>query len=103
MQNSWTAALCVSWLTRDLHGMCDRDGMRDGVDPDPEETRECIMLREQVSNFLQSAVVFLLMTNALSAIAATYAIRLANRLAGTRHEPATGMEKKLDAILRRAA
>jgi hypothetical protein len=61
------------------------------------------MLREQISNFLQSAVIFLLMTNALSAIAATYAIRLANRLAGDKQGPANAIERKLDAILRRAA
>lgn len=60
------------------------------------------MLREQISNFLQSAVIFLLMTNALSAIAATYAIRLANRLAGDKQEP-NAIERKLDTILRRAA
>jgi hypothetical protein len=60
------------------------------------------MLREQISNFLQSALIFLLLTNALSAIAAAYAIRLANRLAGDRHEPANAIERKLEAILRRA-
>jgi hypothetical protein len=60
------------------------------------------MLREQISNFLQSALIFLLLTNALSAIAAAYAIRLANRLAGDRHEPANAIERKLNAILRRA-
>ena len=59
------------------------------------------MLREQISNFLQSAVIFLLLTNALSAIAATYAIRLANRLAGDKQEPANPIERKLQAILRR--
>ncbi len=61
------------------------------------------MLREQISNFLQSAVIFLLMTNALSAIAATYAIRLANRLADDKQEPANAIERKLETILRRAA
>jgi len=68
----------------------------------PREIRESVMLREQMSNFLQSAVIFLLMTNALSAIAATYAIRLANRLAGGMQEPANAVEQKLEAILRRA-
>ena len=60
------------------------------------------MLREQISNFLQSAVVFLLLTNALSAIAATYAIRLANRLAAEKPQPESAVERKLAAILRRA-
>lgn len=61
------------------------------------------MLREQISNFLQSAVIFLLLTNALSAIAATYAIRLANRLADGKQEPTNVIERKLETILRRAA
>jgi hypothetical protein len=61
------------------------------------------MLREQISNFLQSAVIFLLLTNALSAIAAAYAIRLANRLASDNQEPANAIERKLKTILRRAA
>jgi hypothetical protein len=61
------------------------------------------MLREQISNFLQSAIIFLLLTNALSAIAATYAIRLANRLAQDKQEPANPIERKLQRILRRGA
>lgn len=60
------------------------------------------MLHEQISSFLQSALIFLLLTNALSAIAAAYAIRLANRLAGGQNEPANAIERKLEAILRRA-
>ena len=58
------------------------------------------MLREQMSNFLQSAVIVLLLTNALSAIAAAYAIRLAISLAGNKQGPANAIERKLDAILR---
>jgi hypothetical protein len=69
----------------------------------PGQIEEPDMLREQMSNFLQSAVIFLLMTNALSAVAATYAIRLANRLAADKQEPAGAIERKLEAILRRAA
>ena len=36
------------------------------------------MFREQMINFLEAAVVFLLATNAASALAALYAMRLAN-------------------------
>jgi len=36
------------------------------------------MLREQMINFLEAAVVFLLATNAASVLAALYAMRLAN-------------------------
>jgi hypothetical protein len=37
------------------------------------------MLREQMINFLETTVVFLLLTNALSICAATWAIYLASR------------------------
>jgi hypothetical protein len=39
---------------------------------------EAAMLRDQMINFLQAAVVFLLITNALSITASTYAIQLLN-------------------------
>ena len=38
------------------------------------------MLREQTINFLEATVVFLLLTNALSIFAATWAIYLASRV-----------------------
>ena len=38
------------------------------------------MLREQMINFLEATVVFLLLTNALSISAATWAIHLASRV-----------------------
>ena len=38
------------------------------------------MLREQMINFLEATVVFLLLTNALSICAATWAIHLASRV-----------------------
>jgi hypothetical protein len=38
------------------------------------------MFREQMINFLQTAVVFLLMTNVTSVLATTYAIRLRKAL-----------------------
>jgi hypothetical protein len=58
------------------------------------------MLREQMSNFLQSAVIVLLMTNALSAIAAAYAMRLAISLSGGKQGPTSAVERKLEDILR---
>jgi hypothetical protein len=41
------------------------------------------MLREQMINFLEATVVFLLLTNALSMCAATWAIHLASRVDAT--------------------
>jgi len=38
------------------------------------------MLREQTINFLEATVIFLLLTNALSIFAATWAIYLASRV-----------------------
>jgi|HubBroStandDraft_1064217.scaffolds.fasta_scaffold19593_5 hypothetical protein len=38
------------------------------------------MLREQTINFLEATVIFLLLTNALSIFAATWAIHLASRV-----------------------
>jgi len=55
------------------------------------------MLRDQMINFLESAVVFLLLTNAVSATAATYALRLANRYAHAKRQP-TSVERKLVAM-----
>jgi hypothetical protein len=37
-----------------------------------------MMLREQMINFLEAAIVFLLATNAASALATLYAMRFAN-------------------------
>jgi len=48
------------------------------------------MLREQMINFFEAAVVFLLATNAVSALAALYAIRLAN---------AVSLEPKADGVI----
>ena len=38
------------------------------------------MLRDQVINFLEAAVVFLMLTNVLSVAAATYALAVAHRM-----------------------
>jgi len=59
------------------------------------------MFREQMINFLEAAVVFLLITNALSIAATTYAIQLLNGFGGAKRERGT-IERKLNALLQRA-
>jgi len=60
------------------------------------------MLREQMINFLQAAIVFLLATNAASVLAAVYAMRLAN--AASLAPQAKGIiVRRLDAIMRRVS
>jgi len=44
---------------------------------------EAIMLRDQVINFLEAAVVFLMLTNAFSIAAAAYALALVQRATRT--------------------
>ena len=61
------------------------------------------MLREQMINFLETVVVFLLLTNAASAIVAVYAMRIANAFGLGRRRPENAVERRLDALLRRAA
>jgi hypothetical protein len=56
------------------------------------------MFQEQIINFLEVAVVFLLLTNAATAMAAIYAMRLLNQRAGVTQTP-TSIERKLNAIL----
>jgi hypothetical protein len=56
------------------------------------------MFHEQIINFLEAAVVFLLRTNAASSIAAIHALRLLNQRAGISRTP-TAVERKLNAIL----
>jgi hypothetical protein len=46
------------------------------------------MFHEQMINFLEATIVFLLMTNALSVFAATYAIRIASSSVRNRPEDA---------------
>jgi hypothetical protein len=57
------------------------------------------MLREQVLNFLETAVVLLTLTNALSIAAAAYAISLARGVVRSESGPAT--EHRLLAVLAR--
>ena len=61
------------------------------------------MIREQMINFLQTVVVFLLLTNAISALAATYAIWVANGFEHKKQELVDAAERKLGGLLRRAA
>lgn len=58
------------------------------------------MLREQMINFLEAAVVFLLATNAASALAALYAMRLANAVQVVPQSKAI-IARRLDAMIRR--
>jgi hypothetical protein len=58
------------------------------------------MLREQMITFLQTAVVFLLLTNLASAAAAVYALRSSTRPA--RSDGKSAIERNLELILRRA-
>jgi hypothetical protein len=60
------------------------------------------MIRDQMVNFLEAVVLFLLMTNALSVAAATYAIRTMKALVPAGREASTAAERKIDAMLRRA-
>lgn len=61
------------------------------------------MFREQMINFLETVVVFLLLTNALSAGAAIYAMWVANGFADRKQELIGTVERKLGAMIRRHA
>jgi len=64
---------------------------------------EAIMFREQMINFLEATVVFLLVTNGLSIAAATYAIKLLNGFGGDGAKRDQGiLERILNAIVQRA-
>jgi len=56
------------------------------------------MLHDHIVNFLETAVVFLLLTNAISAAAAISAVRLLKLQASTRRTP-TAIERKLNLLL----
>ena len=58
------------------------------------------MLREQLITLLQTSVVFLLLTNTASLVAAVYAVRRAKAVQSQRSKSA--IERNLDAMLRRA-
>jgi hypothetical protein len=61
------------------------------------------VFRDQMINFLQTAVVFLLLTNAASVVAAVYAIRIARAFAPVQPGPRSAVERKIDDILHRFA
>ena len=58
------------------------------------------MFREQMINFLEAAVVFLLITNALSIAATTYALQLLNGFGDGKGEQGF-IERKLNAMIQR--
>jgi hypothetical protein len=61
------------------------------------------MLRDQMINFLQTAVVFLLLTNGITALAAVYAVKMARACVDPARATRSAVERRLDAILTRAA
>jgi hypothetical protein len=60
------------------------------------------MFREQMINFLQTTVVFLLLTNAASVVVAAYAVRIAKALASGHEGSRSATARRLDALLLRA-
>jgi hypothetical protein len=66
------------------------------------------MLRDQMIGFMQTAIVFLLLTNAVSALVAFYAMKTANALTRTAPTASRGqaaksaIERKLEALATRA-
>jgi len=65
--------------------------------------RRLTMLREHTIQFLECTIVFLLLTNALSVVAATYAIWVAHGFADKRRELTAVIQRKAETILRRPA
>jgi hypothetical protein len=59
------------------------------------------MFRDQMINFLQAVIVFLLLTNAFSAVAAIYAMWLANGSAHKRQELSDAIGRKVHSMLHR--
>ena len=57
------------------------------------------MFRDQMIGFMQTAIVFLLLTNAVSALVAFYAMRTANLLARP-GEAKSRIERRLEALVR---
>jgi hypothetical protein len=58
------------------------------------------MLHDQMLGFMQSAIIFLLLTNAASALVALYAMKTANLMARP-VQAQSPIERKLEAMLRR--
>jgi len=81
--------------------MQDRLRARFGLRNCNRREMEAAVFREQMINFLEAAVVFLLITNALSIAATTYAIQLLNRFGGATGEQGF-IARKLHAVAQRA-
>ena len=59
-------------------------------------------MRDQMIGFMQTAIVFLLLTNAISVLVALYAMKTANMLARPGQQAKTAIERKLEAVLARS-
>jgi len=57
------------------------------------------MLREQTITFLETTIVFLLLTNAVSVFAAAYAVSVASGLAERRREAQSMVTRKANTVL----
>jgi hypothetical protein len=62
----------------------------------PPVTLEALMLREQMINFLQATVIFLLITNAFTITAAICAIRLLTGAPLEKRQAAGGIARRLE-------
>ena len=58
------------------------------------------MLRDQIIGFLQTAIVFLLLTNAISALVAFYAMKTANTLTRV-GQSKSAIERRLETVFGR--
>jgi hypothetical protein len=61
------------------------------------------MLREHIIGFLEATVIFLLMTNAVSIILASHAMRVAKAVACKDEDAESGLARKANVLLHRAA
>jgi hypothetical protein len=66
-----------------------------------DDGRRTTMFRDHMFNFLQASIIFLLMTNAISAAAAAYAIRMMRALVPGGAAAGLAVERKLEALFRR--
>jgi hypothetical protein len=91
--------------TRNLAGGLRRIGTFVGRQRSADERRrgklEASMLRDHIA-FLQTAIVFLLLTNAVSALVAAYAMKTANLLVRPAQQK-SAVERRLEAFVRKTA
>jgi len=83
-----------------LNAQSETSGRRARI-PERQMCTEATMLREQMITLLQTCVVFLLLTNTASLLAAIYAMRQ-TRPAPARQRTKSAIERNLDAMRRRA-